>query len=56
MALGETRRLVEDRRGRLMVRPPGRAVEHAIKEQREGAAVSISDRPSAMLHFGCAPF
>jgi hypothetical protein len=45
MALGETRRLVEDRRGRFMVRPAGRAVEHAIKEQREGGG-SIHLRPA----------
>jgi hypothetical protein len=56
MAPGETRRLVEDRRGRFMVGPAGRAVEHAIKEQREGGGSIHLRRPSAMLHFGCAPF
>src|SRR6202020_2508132 len=38
-----------------MVRPSASSITRSRSSPRV-AAVSISDRPSAMLHFGCAPF
>src|SRR6476659_2436722 len=55
VTLGETRRLVEDRRGRFMMRTPVGAVDHTIEELCKGGG-SVHVQPSAMLYFGRAAF